>query len=959
MRRGALVCPVTVGRDAEVDELSLALDGVRGGRGAVLALTGEPGVGKTRLTREAAVIAERLGMSVLTGRAAESASPVPYRLIGSALLPAFRRSGPPDDPVLLPYRNALALLVPDWASDRMPLSGADAALAVLEASARLFSVLAGARGLLLVLEDLQWADAETLAVVEYLADTIATERVLCLVTVRAGEEGPAAPLLRRLAAGSSALVLPLDRLACDAVDDLVRATLGTNDLPEGLAASIERDAEGLPLAAEELLADLVGRGVLSQTHGRWLYEPSGSPPAPPVFSVLVKQRLGRLTPDTRLAVSAASLLGREFDWPLLAPITGLTEGQVLTSLGEAVGAQLIEASSAQLMRFRHALIHSSIAAAVPAPERGRLALRAAEALENRTGAATAEALELAASLREQAGDRHHAAALLLRLGEDALARAALVSAEDVLNRALALAGGDLELTVAIETCLVDVGEQRGLVQSTADAARSLMDHVRSLPVSPQRLAASQLRFARAAIGAGRLDEARHALDGAGAAAATADDRARVEAMHALLTVEAGEYVAAGRDAARALEIAGPGGDPAIRCEALYISGRIDRYMQRDAAAGAATLERMVAIAEEAGLTHWVLRGLLELALLDRMTTHRVDRLERVRALAEERGAVTIVTIVDLNLGAMLLGADHARATELITAAADRSRRLALPTLRLGLVLEALVFALNSDRRAHDAVVSEWAARLPALPAHAAIGWSLVHDDVSLAFAMLDAQWGPDLPSGIEYHPAPQRGLWALGATVLGKDGAAARARIEEAGFGSWENRGLVALAHAVALGQQGRHAAASEQLAQFERDWGDPERYSFVPTLALVWAAPAAFADGWGQPVTWLRRARQMFAALGVGNQVRLCDRLLREMGEVVPRRGRGDASVPARLRGLGVTSREMDVLLLVGQGLTNRDIAARLHVSARTVETHVAQLLAKTGSRTRHQLVDACSIRR
>lgn len=951
MRRGVLVCPVTVGRDVEIHELSLALDEARLGRGRAIGITGEPGVGKTRLTREAASVAERLGMTVLTGRAAESASPVPYRLIGSSILPAFRRFGPPDDPVLRPYRSALSLLIPDWASGDTALIGTDAGLVVLEAAARLFSVLAAKSGLLLVLEDLQWADAETLAVVEYLADTIASERVLGLVTVRSGEEGPAEPLLRRLATSASGAVLRLDRLESEAVENMVRATLGTENLPDGLARSIERDAEGLPLAAEELLADLVGRGVLTHAHAEWLYEPSGAPRAPAAFNALVSQRLSRLTPDARTVVAAASLLGREFDWSLLGSITGLTESEVLTSLGEAVRVQLIDAASGAVMRFRHALIHASVAAEVSGPERRRLALRAADALLSRTDLATAEDLELAASLREQAGDRRRAAALLLRLGKDSLARAALVSAEDVLNRARVLAGGDLELLVDIEGCLVEVGEQRGIVARTADVARSLMDHVRALQPSPERLSSSRLLFARAAIGAGRFDDASRALDDAAAASTEGVEQARIEAIRAQLSVEAGDYPAAREHATRALDMAATKHEPSIACEALYISGRVDRYLNPDPAAGAMWLERMVAIAEDAGLAHLQLRGLLELALLDRMTTHRQDRMEHVRALAEERGAVRVATIVDLNLGSMLLGVEHKRAALLINAAVERSRRLGLPTLRFGLTLQTLVHALSGDRRAYDAVVAE-GSRFPEVARQGALNWSLVHDEIAIAFEQLDAGWGPTSPAGAEFHPAPQRGLWALAATVLQKDGAAARRRITDAGVGSWENRGLVALAEAVDLGHHGKREAAAEQLAQFEHDWGDPDRYSFLPTIALVWASRPAFADGWGQPVTWVRRARQFFTALGNSHQVRLCDRQLREMGQPVPRRGRGDASVPASLRGIGVTSREMDVLLLVAHGLSNRDIGARLHVSERTVETHVTQLLAKTGARTRLQLL-------
>jgi DNA-binding NarL/FixJ family response regulator len=115
--------------------------------------------------------------------------------------------------------------------------------------------------------------------------------------------------------------------------------------------------------------------------------------------------------------------------------------------------------------------------------------------------------------------------------------------------------------------------------------------------------------------------------------------------------------------------------------------------------------------------------------------------------------------------------------------------------------------------------------------------------------------------------------------------------------------------------------------------------------------AEAALVDGWGTPVAWLREAADFFAARGEQPIAAACRALLRRAGAPVPRTGRGDSAVPAKLRALGVTSREVDVLVLVAEGLTNRELAARLHLSPRTVEKHVASLLAKTGCRRRAQL--------
>jgi DNA-binding NarL/FixJ family response regulator len=108
---------------------------------------------------------------------------------------------------------------------------------------------------------------------------------------------------------------------------------------------------------------------------------------------------------------------------------------------------------------------------------------------------------------------------------------------------------------------------------------------------------------------------------------------------------------------------------------------------------------------------------------------------------------------------------------------------------------------------------------------------------------------------------------------------------------------------------------------------------------------------GWGDPVPWLREAAAFFDAHGNHILAGACKDLIRDAGAPVPRRGRGSSTVPPSLQALGVTSREVDVLALVVQGLSNKEIAARLYLSPRTVEKHVERLVAKTGVSARNEL--------
>jgi DNA-binding CsgD family transcriptional regulator len=116
--------------------------------------------------------------------------------------------------------------------------------------------------------------------------------------------------------------------------------------------------------------------------------------------------------------------------------------------------------------------------------------------------------------------------------------------------------------------------------------------------------------------------------------------------------------------------------------------------------------------------------------------------------------------------------------------------------------------------------------------------------------------------------------------------------------------------------------------------------------------APAAFRDGWGKPVAWLWHAVPDLEEAGYARVASACRGLLRRAGERVPRTGRGIAAVPPQLRRVGVTSREMDVFLLIGQGRSTAEIASALLISPRTVQTHVSSLVLKTGLGGRRELI-------
>jgi DNA-binding CsgD family transcriptional regulator len=186
-------------------------------------------------------------------------------------------------------------------------------------------------------------------------------------------------------------------------------------------------------------------------------------------------------------------------------------------------------------------------------------------------------------------------------------------------------------------------------------------------------------------------------------------------------------------------------------------------------------------------------------------------------------------------------------------------------------------------------------------------------------------------------------------TALG-DGAACREAVRSGPQRTTRyNHVLLSYADAIALGREGRAADAGALFA--EQPAGYPANRSWMDRHARRIVAACALADGWGEPGVWLRDAIEWFNGNNQPHGAAAARRLLRAAGMAAPRPARPASRVPPDLRAMGVTDREMDVLILVTEGLSNREIAAKLFVSARTVETHVAHLLRRTNSSNRAKL--------
>jgi DNA-binding CsgD family transcriptional regulator len=976
-----MLCQVLIDRGAELSALSDALDAAAEGRGRAVFVTGDAGVGKSRLVREASDLASARGMRVLSGRATESAVPVPYRPVTEALMGAARAGVVPDAPGIADYRAALGTLVPEWSRP----GDADAEVSPVifgEALLRLLA-LPGTHGGLLVLEDLHAADPETLAIVEYLADNVATAPVLCLVTLRDTEQSACLDLMHSLCARRVATRIEVHRLGRAGVAEMAAACLSTAELPAAVS-QILADCDGLPFAVEEILAAAVSSGELVRGDGGWQVNNAVVTAVPASIVGSVRNRLAVLAPEARSVIVYAAVLGRQFDWTLLPGVADVSEPDALDALDQAHKVQLIEpvGTNGGTFRFRHSLTRDAIVSDLLPPELASRSERAAAAIEDAHPGLPGSWCELVAELQAAAGQQEKAARSLLAAGRRATARGGLSSAITCLQDAQKLLAGtpaaDSVLDTEIAEALIEALALSGEVEQLGLLADDLIGRLAAAADDPRRQALIRIRVASTRPEDNRVAAAQHLARASAIISGLHDAEltSRLDAVGARYALVTGELEQAAELAGRSLAAAEEAGQASwaaeVAIESLDVIGRRERIRDLDAARAA--FQRAYQIADDQELGVWCIRMLHELATIDMLAEHATAKLLEVREAALEAGLLSTATIIDLQLANLSsMGADldgtltAARRCERGAAQVSAARVQAM-----AICLEALVFAIRTDLTATEQAILRAEAVVPGEPelllisrGQVAVLAALFRDDLAQAVKRSTAVMTHSVqalgPAGrmrgyyspIQVPLAARGRSWSLAALLQAVSGGSGRCAIEQAtraGAASGWNRGCLAYAEAVLEGRAGNKERATA-LAEEGRAVFAP----FAPWwnhLAQRLVAPCAVQDGWGQPVEWMRDAAAGFEASGHDRLAAACRGILRKAGARVSRSGRGTAQVPPQMRRLGVTSREMDVFLLVAQGCSNTEIAAKLFISPKTVETHVASLVAKTGQSGRRELV-------
>lgn len=953
-----------VGRTAELDRLRMLLPRAAGERQRVVLIGGEPGAGKSRLVREFAAQAASEGALVLYG-ACDAVVRTPYRPFAEALdrltrtLPAAElrealgRGGGeltrllPDLQARLGDLPAAGEADPDTQRHRLHTAVGD-----------LLNVATRERPAVLVLEDGHWADAPTLLLLRHLARE-ADARILLIATFRDTEAEMPEVLSEALAdlRRYDVVRLRLSGLSREEVGEFVRTAAGgeLGDELRDLARTIRDLTEGNPFLVCELWRALVETGTLEQDAGTIrVTRPPAELASPASVREVVSERLSRLAPATADLLELAAVAGPEFDLAVLREAAGLAEPALLAALDEAVRSGMIEDTPAEGLacRFTHELVRRALYDRLSGPRRAEFHLRVGEALqasEARSGQALAD---LAHHFTAAAPFGPPGRAVEYNVAAAAAATSALAfeEAAERLGTALAL-GIDDPLQRA--EALLELGRVRHLGGKALDALEAFRG---AAQIAREQGAAGIL--ARAAIG---YEDACWRPGFA--------DRGAVELLE-----EAATEFGQGDSELRVGLLSG-------LARALYFQGRHERggIVRDSAIAMARRIDDRRGLATVLTRSYWA-RGTASLEEI-------LEILTEASELAEELGDTELsvevmawrvpafVALCDLGaarkeLAALRATADRTAQPFMIHVAAHYGSAIALCDGRLD---EALTLA----QRSH-----EWSRLLTGRDASGVFGVQMFSIQRELGRLAELAPVMRILAGGDARHGPWRPGMIAL-LTELGMEDEARReldllmAEGLEPFRDSLWLASLAYLADACsALGDADAAAVVYPELEHFAGGnvmighlvscYGSADRYlgMLAATLGEAERAERHFelaldlnrrmgADTW-LAHTYFEYARFLLAR-------RPADRsrahaLAVEAAALAARIGlaglqhrlRGlDAPVPAGLPD-GLSPREVQILSLVAEGLSNRQVGASLTISEHTAANHVRSILRKTGCANR-----------
>jgi DNA-binding NarL/FixJ family response regulator len=915
-------CPRLVGRAAESERLNALLAKAEQGRGSLVFISGDPGIGKTRLISDFLYLAERKRHPRAVGYCMEHArSPL-------APLSDIIWSISDEQPSLLKQaastRRVLVKLVPSLAQPGDDDSGTMDPRAQYAAIADLIRRASEKRAAIVVIEDAQWADFSTIDFLTFIAARLAGLRALIVVNhreVRVGHD-PLAESIARVRANVDVHAMSLAPLAHVDMRKLSRLALATGEpLPDDVLRRVYELADGNPLFAEELL------GTARSSAG-------GAVPLPLPASLrtLFLDRFGGLDPDDREMLTQAAVIGRSFDPVFLAQLTGRPIDEILRALRNARELQLVDDEGDGIV-FRHALVRETLYGSLLAAEARRLHRKMAEEL----GALPPTAARISALAYHwwSAHDSSKAFAANVLAGERAMGALATSDAAQYFERALACLPGDDPGRAEIEEKLGAANSAGGFPEK-AEAAYMRALAVYQVVANVRKIAAVSLELERQSAAQGNGDVALEWGMKAIAATDKLDNdpgfRFTAYAHLAWSMVVRGDVTKAREFLRRAdgLQSDAPFAARLDFAEATifadYLSGAVEQS-EATFATLCADLERdgvETTLVARAYHNNAFLHGIFgDLSTAVARATHAVAVSDETLAPAYHLASLGILSALLVKRGEL------ERAAELL---ADAERIIA----NLG----------QNPTRFTSALAS---AAIP-LGAHT-------------AQPALSERYGD--PAELEEAFASREFFWSSTTALAFVYDAAAR---------NDERRARQILDRLIDA-----HSPAPmiPELAIFAAQFASSDRTARLIAMMDAWPditpalrAARALADGFLQrragrsPIALAKDAAQRFERFGQPLLAALAHELAGDTTSALRLyENHGYTADVARLdagntrgapRSKDLSPREREVLAYVLRGRTNAEIAAALNISERTVESHVRAVLAKYGVKSRLQLVSS-----
>jgi tetratricopeptide (TPR) repeat protein/transcriptional regulator with XRE-family HTH domain len=381
-----------VDRASELNQLRELWSRALQGRGHLALISGEPGIGKTRLAREISVVAQLDGAVVLSGECYEYEASAPYLPFVECLrawaeaqtteaLCLKLGTAAPEMAKLIPELEArLGPLTPN-----PPLPPNEERLHLFDNMARFIQALAAPQGLLIFLDDLHWADQGTLALLHYLLRRLRESRVLILAAYREVELERTHPLASALVEWNRerlATRVALGRLSVAETGTMLAALFEQDNVSAEFSEAIHRETEGNPFFIEEVVKSLVEQGEIYREEAGWGRKEIAELTIPQSIKDAIGRRLNRLSAGCVDMLHAAAALGKIFSFSELSAVAGVSEDRLLDAIDEASAAQLIRVQSGDSFAFTHDKIREVLYEELNPIRRRRLHQRIGEGLEN-------------------------------------------------------------------------------------------------------------------------------------------------------------------------------------------------------------------------------------------------------------------------------------------------------------------------------------------------------------------------------------------------------------------------------------------------------------------------------------------------------------------------------------------------------------------------------------------------